>query len=82
MDKIVLGIGRSRASIPFQQADERARLIFLIGVPQRLISDYLVCVGALARLLKDEEVRQRLLYAETPGAFLDILRTTDDELSV
>ena len=57
---------------------DRARLIFLIGVPRRLISDYLVCVGALARLLKDAEVRQRLLYAETPKEFLDILREPDE----
>lgn len=82
VDKIILGIGRSRAGIPFVKDGDRARLIFLIGVPQRLISDYLVCVGGLARLLKDDEVRQRLLFAETPKEFLDILRTTDDEVSV
>ncbi len=79
VDKIVLAIGRSRAGIPFGQTGQRARLIFLIGVPQRLISDYLVSVGALARLLKDDEVRQRLLYAETPAKFLDPLRTSEDE---
>ena len=79
VDKIVLAIGRSRAGIPFSQTGQRAHLIFLIGVPQRLISDYLVCVGALARLLKDDEVRQRLLYAETPAKFLDPLRTSEDE---
>lgn len=82
VDKILLGIGRSRSGIPFVKEGERARLIFLIGVPQRLISDYLVCVGGLARLLKDAEVRQRLLFAATPAEFLDILRTTDDEVSV
>jgi mannitol/fructose-specific phosphotransferase system IIA component (Ntr-type) len=79
VDKIVLAIGRSRAGISFGQDGGRARLIFLIGVPQRLVSDYLVCVGALARLLKDDEVRQRLLYAETPDKFIDALRTEADE---
>ena len=82
VDKIILAIGRSRAGIPFGPEETRARLIFLIGVPQRLVSDYLVVVGGMARLLKDEEVRQRLLYAETPAQLLDILRTTDDEVSV
>ena len=38
VDKIVLGIGRSRAGISFGPEGARARLIFLIGVPQRLIS--------------------------------------------
>jgi mannitol/fructose-specific phosphotransferase system IIA component (Ntr-type) len=78
VDKIVLAIGRSQSGISFGPKGERVRLIFLIGVPQRLISDYLVCVGALARLLKDAEVRQRLLYAETAQEFLEILRAPDE----
>jgi mannitol/fructose-specific phosphotransferase system IIA component (Ntr-type) len=78
VDKIVLAIGRSRSGVSFGPNGERARLIFLIGVPQRLVSDYLVCVGALARLLKDAEVRQRLLFAPTPKEFLDILRAPDE----
>ncbi|HEY2124544.1 MAG TPA: PTS sugar transporter subunit IIA [Chthoniobacterales bacterium] len=78
VDKIVLAIGRSRSGVSFGPEAGRARLIFLIGVPQRLISDYLVCVGALARLLKDAEVRQRLLYANNPKEFLDILRAPDE----
>jgi mannitol/fructose-specific phosphotransferase system IIA component (Ntr-type) len=78
VDKIVLAIGRSRSGISFGSSGERARLIFLVGVPQRLVSDYLVCVGALARLLKDAEVRQRLLYASSPKEFLDILRAPDE----
>ena len=76
VDKIVLAIGRSRAGIPFGSKGERARLIFLIGVPQRLVSDYLVCVGALARLLKDDEIRARLLRAHTAEEFMETLRAT------
>jgi mannitol/fructose-specific phosphotransferase system IIA component (Ntr-type) len=78
VEKIVLAVGRSRAGIPFGPEGERGRLIFLIGVPQRLVSEYLVCVGALARILRDDEVRQRLLYATTPKEFLDALRVTDE----
>jgi len=79
VDRIVLGIGRSRTGISFGPNGERARLIFLIGVPRQMISDYLVCVGALARLLKDAEVRQRLLYAETPKEFLNALRAPQED---
>jgi PTS system nitrogen regulatory IIA component len=74
VEKIVLGIGRSRAGIPFGEKGDRAHLIFLIGVPQRLVNDYLVCVGALARLLKDDEVRERLLRIDTVRGFLETLR--------
>src|SRR5713226_4169641 len=34
VDEIILGIGRSRAGIPFGENAVRARLIFVIGVPE------------------------------------------------
>jgi mannitol/fructose-specific phosphotransferase system IIA component (Ntr-type) len=77
VDRIILGIGRSHGGIPFGPNGESARLIFLIGVPKQMINDYLVCVGALARLLKNAEVRQRLLVAETASEFIDVLREPD-----
>src|SRR6476660_3245134 len=73
VDEIVLGVGRSRAGIPFGENQQRAHLIFVIGVPERLLSDYLVCVGTLARLVKDETIRSRLLNAETPHEFIEAL---------
>ena len=73
VDEIVIGVGRSRAGIPFGENQQRANLIFVIGVPERLLSDYLVCVGTLARLVKDETIRSRLLKAETPREFIEAL---------
>ena len=73
VDEIILGIGRSRAGIPFGENAVRAHLIFLIGVPQQLVNDYLICVGTLARLVKDDAIRSTLLHAETPHEFLDAL---------
>ncbi len=73
VDEIVLGVGRSRAGIPFGENQQRANLIFVIGVPERLLSDYLVCVGTLARLVKDETIRSTLLNAETPREFTEAL---------
>jgi len=73
VNEIVLGIGRSRAGIPFGTNGNRARLIFVIGVPQQLVNDYLICVGTLARLVKDEAIRSTLLRVETPREFLDAL---------
>jgi mannitol/fructose-specific phosphotransferase system IIA component (Ntr-type) len=73
VDEIVIGVGRSRAGIPFGENQQRAHLIFIIGVPERLLSDYLVCVGTLARQVKDETIRSRLLNAETPREFIEAL---------
>jgi mannitol/fructose-specific phosphotransferase system IIA component (Ntr-type) len=75
VDEIVIGVGRSRAGISFEENQQRAHLIFVIAVPERLVSDYLVCVGNLARLVKDERIRSRLLNAETPRGFIEALTT-------
>jgi mannitol/fructose-specific phosphotransferase system IIA component (Ntr-type) len=71
--EIVIGIGRSRAGIPIGANQQRARLIFVVGVPERLVNDYLICVGAIVRLLKDEATRVTLLEAETPQQFVSAL---------
>ena len=73
VDEIIIGIGHSRAGIPIRADQQRARLIFVIGVPERLVNDYLICVGTLARLVKDEATRSRLLQAGTPREFIDTL---------
>jgi mannitol/fructose-specific phosphotransferase system IIA component (Ntr-type) len=73
VDEIVVGVGRSRAGIPFSQNQQRAHLIFVIGVPERLLSDYLICVGMLARLVRDEPIRSTLLNVETPREFVSAL---------
>jgi mannitol/fructose-specific phosphotransferase system IIA component (Ntr-type) len=73
VDEIVVGVGRSHAGIPFGENQQRAHLIFVIGVPERLLGDYLICVGTLARLVKDEEIRSILLNADTAREFIDAL---------
>lgn len=72
---IVLGIGRSLDGVVFGEKGERAHLIFVIGVPQRMVTDYLVCVGALARLVNDQTTRDTLMSAGTAAEFVEILRT-------
>jgi mannitol/fructose-specific phosphotransferase system IIA component (Ntr-type) len=74
VDQIALAIGRSRAGIPWNDQGERARLIFLLAVPQRLVNDYLVLVGTLARVTRDQQQRDALFAAATPAEFVAILR--------
>lgn len=73
VDEIVVGVGRSRAGIPFRENQQRAHLIFVIGVPERLINDYLICVGTLARLVKHRTIRSALLNAATAREFMEAL---------
>jgi mannitol/fructose-specific phosphotransferase system IIA component (Ntr-type) len=74
VEEIVLGIGRSRDGVAFGESGELAHLIFVIGVPQRMVTDYLVCVGALARLAKDEKSRAALLGVESASELVENLR--------
>ena len=73
VDQIALAIGRTRAGIPWNPDGDRARLIFLIAVPQQLVNDYLIVVGALARITKDEDRRNALLNAATAAEFIATL---------
>jgi len=75
VDEIVVGIGRSQAGIPWTAKGEVAQLIFLIAVPKRLISDYLVMVGAIVRIMKDRPLRTLLLHAENVDEFISTLLT-------
>jgi mannitol/fructose-specific phosphotransferase system IIA component (Ntr-type) len=75
VDRIVLGIGRSTGGIRFGQSKDMVHLIFLVGVPQRRVTDYLVCVGALARVVKDKNRRDALMGAATAEEFVELLRT-------
>ena len=74
LDQIALAVGRSRAGIPWNNKGERARLIFVVAVPQRLVNDYLVLVGTLARITRNEQQRQALLAAASPAEFIESLR--------
>jgi mannitol/fructose-specific phosphotransferase system IIA component (Ntr-type) len=73
VDEIVIGVGRSRVGIPVGVDRQRARLIFVIGVPERLLNDYLISVGTLARIVKDDAIRARLLSAESAHELIDAL---------
>ena len=74
VDRLVLGIGRSKAGIPFGYSSELVHLIFLVGVPQRMVTDYLVCLGALARVVNEKARREALMAAETAEEFVELMR--------
>lgn len=77
VEQILLGIGRSKAGVAFAGRADLVHLILVIAVPQQMVNDYLICVGALARLLKSEERRQALLEAATPADFFAELQRDD-----
>jgi mannitol/fructose-specific phosphotransferase system IIA component (Ntr-type) len=74
VDRLILGIGRSKEGISFGYSSELVHLIFLVGVPLRMVTSYLVCVGALARVVKDKARRDALMAATTGEEFVELMR--------
>lgn len=74
VEHIALGIGRSAAGIQFGAAKELVHLVFLFGVPRQMVTDYLVCVGAVARVVKDKAKRDALMLAATGDDLVEQLR--------
>jgi len=71
--RLVLAVGRSVEGVTFETGGEKIHFIFVIGTPRRMVTEYLALVGAMARLLRNEEVRLKLLSARTPEEFLAAL---------
>ena len=76
---MIMGVGRSMVGIPGDDGT-RIRLVFVIGVPVALASDYLRIIGALARIFRSEKGETALLKAQTAEEFLETLCTLEMEM--
>ena len=74
VEQIIFGAGRSDEGLVFGAAGERVHLLFVIAVPRRLVNDYLVCVGALARVVNDAPTRAALRNCATAPEFIELIR--------
>jgi len=70
---MVLAVGRSTSGVWFENSSQNVKLIFVIGTPKRMVTDYLSVVGGLARLLKDSSTREQLLTVKTVEEFIAAL---------
>jgi PTS system fructose-specific IIC component len=73
LEELVLATGRSVEGVSWGGPDERAHLIFLVGVPRKLLNDYLVVIGGIARAVKDDALRTLLVHAENVDDFIATL---------
>ncbi|HEY2615655.1 MAG TPA: PTS sugar transporter subunit IIA [Chthoniobacterales bacterium] len=74
VNRIALGIGRSTPGIRFGPGKELVHLIFLFAVPKQMVTDYLVCLGAVARVVKDKARREALMIAPSGEEIVELLR--------
>lgn len=72
--EIIVAVGRSVEGVPFTGSSEPVHFIFVIGTPPDRAPQYLALVGTLARLLRSDATRQKLLAAATADDFVAVLR--------
>lgn len=77
---LVIAAGLSKEGILFESTGQTVKLIFVIGTPKRMVTEYLAAVGALARLLKEENLRNKLFSSKTAEEF--IFHITEAETKV
>ena len=78
---MVMAVGRALKGIPGDENDgTQVHLVFVIGVPAALASDYLRIIGALARIFRTGKGETALLTAKTPIEFLERLRALEIEM--
>ncbi|MEI8063029.1 MAG: PTS sugar transporter subunit IIA [Verrucomicrobiota bacterium] len=72
--EILIAVGRSMAGVDFEGQDASpVRLIFLIGTPKQMVAEYLRLVGNLARMLRQDALREKLLTAPDTASFIKLM---------
>lgn len=69
VDRLVLGVARTAAGVPFDREHPNVRLVFLVGTPKAALAEYLQMVAALSRLLRNPIARGALLAASDEADF-------------
>lgn len=76
----MLAFGRKKSGIRFDAIDHRpVSLVFLLLGPRNKPTEHLQILSKLSRLLHDQELKQRLLEADTPEDVLALLRRYEAE---
>lgn len=78
---MVIAAGRSTEGVWFENCGQKVSLIFVIGTPKKMVTDYLAVVGAMARLLKEPDLRTKLMEAKTGEEFMGHIAAAENSLS-
>ncbi len=80
IDSLVMGFGIHRKGVDFDTLDGRpARLFFLLVTPENFSGLHLQALARIARMLKNEMFKNKLLQARTPDDVIAIIQPEDEE---
>ena len=78
INSIICSFGRTRTGIDFQSIDEKpTHLFFLLLAPEDSASEHLQALARLSRLLKDNQLRKRLMEADSKKEIYCIIAEWD-----
>ncbi len=80
MPGLVLGFGISRSGVDFESMDGRpTHLFFLLLTPESSAGMHLKLLARISRMLKNEDLKNRLMRAADADAVIEAIREEDEE---
>ncbi len=80
IDRLYMVAARSKTGIEFDAIDEQpVHLIFMMISPTSTSTEHTQILSSLSRIMSYEDVREKLLEAEDPEQFLDIIITGENK---
>jgi nitrogen PTS system EIIA component len=80
IDYLVMGFGLSRKGVDYDTLDGRpAHLFFMLITPENSTGLHLKALARIARMLKNEPFKEKLLRAKTPDDIISIIQAEDEE---
>jgi mannitol/fructose-specific phosphotransferase system IIA component (Ntr-type) len=77
--ELVMAAGVTQAPVDFDALDGApVRLLFLLVGPESAAGLHVKALGRISRLVRKDEVRERLMAADSPQAFLAVLAETEE----
>lgn len=80
LESLVLGFGLSRQGIDFESMDGRpTHIFFLLLTPENSAGLHLKLLARISRMLKSDDLKERLMQAEQPDDVLSIVKEDDED---
>lgn len=80
LDGLVMGFGLSRKGVDYDSMDGRpAHLFFMLITPENSTGLHLKALARIARMLKNELFKEKLLCAQTADDIISIIQAEDED---
>ncbi len=78
LDQLLISFGRHTQGVDFGDQENPSKLFFLLVAPMGAAGGHLKALARIARLCRDQSLRQRLLNAPSPDKIFDEIICEDE----